>query len=50
MRFLSDNLLGALLSLTAFALYSLNDITVKFLGSDYNIIQIVSFPAWPVFR
>jgi len=43
MRFLSDNLRGALLSLTAFALYSLNDITIKFLGSDYNIIQIVFF-------
>ena len=39
----SSPLLGALCSLAAFALYSLSDITVKFLGSNYSPVQILFF-------
>lgn len=34
---------GAILSLLAFSLYSLSDITIKFLGSSYHPAQIVFF-------
>lgn len=40
---LSSNLRGAVFSVLAFALYSLSDITIKFLGADYSTIQIVFF-------
>ena len=39
----TSSLRGALLSLAAFALYALSDITIKFLGADYSTIQIVFF-------
>ena len=34
---------GALFSLAAFSLYSLNDITIKFLGPSYSPVQILFF-------
>jgi S-adenosylmethionine uptake transporter len=40
---MSPSLRGALCSVMAFALYSLSDITIKFLGADYSTIQIVFF-------
>ena len=40
---LSPTLTGALCALTAFSLYTLSDITVKFLGADYHPAQIVFF-------
>lgn len=43
MPFRPNPLRGALYSLAAFTLYALNDITVKFLGSDYSVIQILFF-------
>ena len=43
MSFRPSPLRGAFCSLAAFTLYTLNDITVKFLGSDYSVIQILFF-------
>ncbi len=43
MPVLPPALRGAILSLLAFSLYSLNDVTVKFLGQSYNPIQILFF-------
>ena len=43
MTALSPTLKGAVLSLAAFSLYSLNDITIKFLGGSYHPIQILFF-------
>ncbi|MBC7736629.1 MAG: EamA/RhaT family transporter, partial [Candidatus Saccharibacteria bacterium] len=45
MLYPSSPLRGALSSLAAFTLYTLNDITIKFLGADYSTIQIVFFSA-----
>ena len=39
----SSALSGAVLSLLAFSLYSLNDITIKFLGGSYHPVQILFF-------
>ena len=43
MPVLPSALRGAILSVLAFSLYSLNDITVKFLGETYNPVQILFF-------
>jgi S-adenosylmethionine uptake transporter len=43
MTLLTPTLTGALCAVAAFSLYSLNDITVKFLGTDYHPAQIVFF-------
>lgn len=43
MNALPPALKGALLSLLAFSLYSLNDITIKFLGGLYHPVQILFF-------
>ena len=37
------NVRGALLALTAFAIYSTHDVVVKFLGADYSPFQLVFF-------
>ncbi|MER2510307.1 DMT family transporter [Amaricoccus sp.] len=37
------NARGALLALTAFAIYSTHDVVVKFLGADYSPFQLVFF-------
>lgn len=38
-----SNLIGALLSLAAFAVYATHDVLIKFLGSNYSPFQIVFF-------
>jgi S-adenosylmethionine uptake transporter len=43
MSFRPSPLRGAFYALAAFTLYSLNDITVKFLGTDYSVVQILFF-------
>lgn len=43
MAFHPSPMRGALCSLAAFALYSLNDITIKFLGSSISPVQILFF-------
>ena len=43
MTALPPALRGAILSLMAFSLYSLNDITIKFLGASYHPVQILFF-------
>ena len=43
MTLFSPTVTGALCSLAAFGLYALNDITVKYLGSDYSPVQILFF-------
>ena len=43
MTLFSPPLTGALCALAAFGLYALNDITVKYLGSDYSPVQILFF-------
>lgn len=43
MTALPPALRGAILSLLAFSLYSLGDITIKFLGSSYHPVQILFF-------
>ncbi len=43
MPFRPNPLRGALCSLGCFTLYSLSDITTKFLGSEYNVVQIIFF-------
>ena len=35
-----SNLIGALLSLAAFAVYATHDVFVKFLGADYSAFQL----------
>ena len=43
MTLFSPTVTGALCALAAFGLYALNDITVKYLGTDYSPVQILFF-------
>ena len=38
-----SNLVGALLSLAAFAIYASNDVIVKYLGASYSPFQTIFF-------
>ncbi|EEW26900.1 DMT family transporter [Rhodobacter ferrooxidans] len=43
MRHAKSNLRGALMALTAFAVFATHDVVVKFLGGTYSAVQIIFF-------